>query len=54
MTPLRPPLRPFSRPLWIALGGLTCVFHIGLIFYGLVPNLIARPLHMALVLPWVF
>jgi len=30
------------------------VFHIGLIFSGLVPNLVARPLHMALVLPWVF
>jgi TRAP-type uncharacterized transport system fused permease subunit len=43
-----------ARPVWIALGALTCVFHIGLIFYGLVPNLVARPLHMALILPWVF
>ncbi|NNE51453.1 MAG: TRAP transporter fused permease subunit [Sulfitobacter sp.] len=42
------------RPLWIGLGALTCFFHIGLIFYGLVPNLVARPLHMALILPWVF
>ncbi|WP_295316649.1 TRAP transporter fused permease subunit [Roseobacter sp.] len=42
------------RALWIALGALTCAFHIGLIFFGLVPNLVARPLHMALVLPWVF
>ena len=33
---------------------LTCAFHLGLIFYGLVPNLVSRPLHMALVLPWVF
>ncbi len=41
-------------PLWIALGALTCVFHLGLIFYGLVPNLVSRPLHMALLLPWVF
>ncbi len=40
--------------LWIGLGALTCAFHIGLIFSGLVPNLVARPLHMALVLPWVF
>lgn len=40
--------------LWVALGALTGVFHIGLIFYGLVPNLVARPLHMALILPWVF
>lgn len=43
-----------ARHCWIALGLLTCVFHIGLIFYGLVPNLVARPLHMALILPWVF
>jgi TRAP transporter 4TM/12TM fusion protein len=43
-----------ARPVWIALGALTCAFHIGLIFYGLVPNLVARPLHMALILPWVF
>lgn len=43
-----------ARQGWIALGALTCVFHIGLIFYGLVPNLVARPLHMALILPWVF
>ncbi|WP_298972560.1 TRAP transporter fused permease subunit [uncultured Roseobacter sp.] len=43
-----------ARHCWIVLGALTCVFHIGLIFYGLVPNLVARPLHMALILPWVF
>ncbi|MEW9921568.1 TRAP transporter permease [Marimonas sp. MJW-29] len=43
------------RPaIWVALGVLTCAFHLGLIFYGLVPNLVSRPLHMALVLPWVF
>ena len=29
------------------------VFHLGLIFSGLVPNLVSRPLHMALALPWV-
>jgi TRAP transporter 4TM/12TM fusion protein len=44
-----------QRPaLWVALGVLTCVCHLGLIFYGLVPNLVSRPLHMALLLPWVF
>ncbi|NNK16657.1 MAG: TRAP transporter fused permease subunit [Sulfitobacter sp.] len=44
-----------SRPaIWVALGVITCAFHLGLIFYGLVPNLVSRPLHMALVLPWVF
>lgn len=42
------------RRVWIALGALTVVFHLGLIFSGLVPNLVARPLHMALILPWVF
>jgi TRAP transporter 4TM/12TM fusion protein len=45
---------PLGRRFWIALGVLTCSFHLGLIFYGLVPNLVARPLHMALILPWVF
>ncbi len=29
------------------------LFHLGLIFSGLVPNLVSRPLHMALALPWV-
>ncbi len=43
-----------ARRVWIALGALVVAFHIGLIFSGLVPNLVARPLHMALVLPWVF
>ena len=33
---------------------LTVSFHIYLIFTGLIPNLISRPLHLALVLPWVF
>ncbi|MFX0541585.1 TRAP transporter permease [Roseovarius sp. S4756] len=45
---------PISAGIWIALGALSAAFHIGLIFYGLVPNLVARPLHMALILPWVF
>ena len=29
------------------------VFHLGLIFSGLTPNLVARPLHMAMALPWI-
>ncbi|MFK7858187.1 MAG: TRAP transporter permease [Granulosicoccus sp.] len=45
--------RPFSSLFWIALGALTIALHLGLIFYGLVPNLVARPVHMALALPWV-
>ena len=43
-----------SRSLWIILGATSIVFHIALIFSGLVPNLVSRPLHMALALPWVF
>ncbi|GAB5470012.1 MAG: TRAP transporter permease [Rhodospirillales bacterium] len=40
------------RLLWIALGGLSIAFHLWLVFSGLVPNLVSRPLHMALALPW--
>jgi uncharacterized membrane protein len=40
-----------SSYFWVALGALTILLHLGLIFYGLVPNLIARPVHMALALP---
>lgn len=29
------------------------VFHLALIFSGLVPNLVSRPLHLALALPWI-
>jgi len=45
---------PLSRSLWVLLGATSIVFHLSLIFSGLVPNLISRPLHMALALPWVF
>ncbi|MEM7745250.1 MAG: TRAP transporter fused permease subunit [Pseudomonadota bacterium] len=41
------------RVFWPALGLATIAFHLGLIYSGLVPNLVARPLHMALALPWV-
>ncbi|MCE9682909.1 TRAP transporter permease [Halomonas alkalisoli] len=41
------------HPAWVLLGGLTVVFHLGLIFYGLTPALVSRPMHMALALPWV-
>src|SRR3546814_12425254 len=40
--------------LWVFLGLVSIVFHLGLIFSGLVPALVARPLHMALALPWLF
>ena len=46
--PARPPL------LWQGLGLLSIGFHLALVFSGLVPALFARPLHMALALPWLF
>lgn len=39
--------------LWVALGVLSISFHLWLIFSGLIPNLISRPLHMALAMPWI-
>ena len=48
---------PESRALkwgWTLFALVLVLFHIGLIFSGLVPNLVSRPLHLALVLPWVF
>lgn len=39
---------------WAVLGLLMMAAHLGLIFYGLVPNLVSRPLHLAMILPWVF
>lgn len=42
------------RWIWVGLGAATIIFHIWLIFSGLVPSLVSRPLHMALALPWVF
>ncbi len=41
----------YGVPLFAA---IVVLFHLYLIFSGLVPNLVARPLHMAMALPWVF
>lgn len=43
-----------ERIFFALLGAVSIAFHLGLIFSGLVPNLLARPLHMMLALPWVF
>ena len=43
-----------QNPFWVGLGLITVFFHIWLIFSGLVPSLISRPIHMALAIPWVF
>ena len=42
------------KPVWLSLAAVLVAYHIALIFWGLVPNLVSRPLHMALVLPWIF
>lgn len=41
-----------ARMIWAALGAVSIAFHLWLIFSGLIPNLVSRPLHMALALPW--
>ncbi|WP_299313612.1 TRAP transporter fused permease subunit [uncultured Halomonas sp.] len=41
------------HPAWVALGAASVIFHLGLIFYGLTPALVSRPIHMALALPWI-
>ena len=40
--------------VWPVMGLVTISFHLWLIFAGLVPNLVSRPIHMALALPWIF
>jgi len=42
-----------NRFFWAILGMFSIAFHISLIFSGLVPNLISRPLHMVFALPWI-
>jgi len=43
-----------ARLFWGGLGLVSVSFHLWLIFSGLISNLVSRPLHMALALPWVF
>jgi TRAP transporter 4TM/12TM fusion protein len=38
----------------VVFAALCVYYHIHLIFTGLIPNLISRPIHLALALPWVF
>ncbi len=42
-----------THKVWILLGILTVGFHLWLIYSGLIPNLVSRPIHLALALPWV-
>lgn len=46
--------RSLTSGVVFALAATSVAFHLYLIFSGLLPNLVTRPLHMALALPWVF
>jgi TRAP transporter 4TM/12TM fusion protein len=39
---------------WLAIGLISVTFHVYLIFSGLTPSLISRPLHLLAALPWIF
>ena len=43
-----------SNNIWIMIGLGSIIFHIYLIFSGLIPNLVSRPIHMAFAIPWIF
>ncbi|MGP1396446.1 MAG: TRAP transporter permease [Inquilinaceae bacterium] len=43
-----------ARTLWLLLATALVGYHLALIFWGLVPNLVSRPLHMAFILPFIF
>ena len=42
------------QTLTMMLALIVVVYHLYLIFTGLIPNLVSRPIHLALALPWVF
>lgn len=46
------PQRRLSAAFWLLLATALVGYHIALIFVGLVPNLVSRPVHMALILPF--
>ena len=43
-----------SRSVLLTLAVSSVFFHLWLVFAGLLPNLVTRPIHLALALPWVF
>ncbi|GAB4229086.1 MAG: TRAP transporter permease [Kiloniellaceae bacterium] len=47
------PVTPW-RAVFTLLALASVGFHLWLIFAGLIPNLVSRPLHLMLALPWVF
>ena len=54
--PLARPLRQIAAADWaqLALGVATVAFHMYLVFGGLVPSLVARPVHFMMAVPWIF
>ncbi|MEZ5742067.1 MAG: TRAP transporter fused permease subunit [Burkholderiaceae bacterium] len=42
-----------ARFAWPLLGLLSIAFHLWLVFSGLVPNLVSRPIHLMLAVPWI-
>ena len=43
-----------DKNTWIMIGLGSIIFHMFLIFSGLIPNLVSRPIHMAFAIPWIF
>ena len=41
-----------GRYFWAGLGAVSIIFHLTLVFSGMTPHLVSRPLHMALAAPW--
>lgn len=41
-----------ARFLWPVLGALSICFHLYLVFSGILPHLVSRPIHLALAAPW--
>lgn len=41
-----------GRWFWALLGAVSITFHIYLVFSGMMPHMISRPIHMALAAPW--
>jgi len=54
MTDIKSQPQSKSNLIVVGLSFITVGFHIYLIFTGLVSNLVSRPIHLALVLPWIF
>lgn len=42
-----------AAAFWLILSTALVAYHLALVFSGLVPNLVSRPLHMAFILPFV-